>query len=183
MQFLMRMGKTSIQAACWAACLDAVISCWITSVLSVFVTASWLLQEPLNGVCTSRSCGRSTPCNLLSPPTEALLPGYGFCYSQCGVSNVPQLIWGGRYLSSLAQKAALVPDSDVWGRPKAQWLVFSFLSQEKDFCGVSLCCQIEHHVPALFLKLLSDLIFASLTRDPKCRTAKGIFPNTWQKDC
>lgn len=60
-------------------------------------------------------------------------------------------------------------------------------SQEKDCSAVSpsvaCSCQIEHCVPTLLLKVLSDLIVASLTRDPKCHTAKGIFPSTWQQDC
>lgn len=60
-------------------------------------------------------------------------------------------------------------------------------SQEKDcsavFPSVACSCQLEHCVPTLFLKLLSGLIFASLTRDPKCHTAKGAFPSTCQQDC
>lgn len=60
-------------------------------------------------------------------------------------------------------------------------------SQEKDCSAVSpsIACgfQMEHCVSTLLMKLLCDLIFASLTRDLECHTAKGIFPSMWQQDC
>lgn len=53
-------------------------------------------------------------------------------------------------------------------------------SQEKDCSAVSpsiACgCQMEHCVSTLLLKLLCDLIFASLTRDPKCILPKVSSP-------
>ena len=113
--------------------------------------------------------------------------GCGFCCcSVCCIGRVTQIIWGGRFLFFSTEGSFGPRLRDVRLAKGTATCVF-LSSQEKDCSAVSpsAACsrQVEHFVPTLFLKLLSDLIFASLTRDPKCHTAKGIFPSTPQEDC
>lgn len=133
-QSLVRMGKASIQAAHWAASLDAVISCWITSMFSVFATASEAPSGAFECLLQRQDPRQTYWLHLFhSPPavSRSFLGCRFCCCSVCWLGDVPQLIWGGTHFSSLAQGVALVPDSEMWGRQKAQQLVFSFHLRKK----------------------------------------------------
>lgn len=112
--------------------MDAVISCWMTSVFSVFATAS---PSGAFECLLQRQILWQVYCLLLflSPPavSHSFLGCRFCCCSVHWLGSVPQLIQGGRHFSSLAQGVALVPDSEMWGRQKAQQLVFSFHLRKK----------------------------------------------------
>lgn len=130
-QSLVRMGKTSIPAACWAASLDAVISCWITSVFSAFATASQAPSGAFECLLQRQVLWQMYCLHLLLSPPAVSHSFLGCRFCCCSVCWVPQFIWGGRYFSSLAQGVALVPDPEMWGRQKAQQLVISFHLRKK----------------------------------------------------
>lgn len=117
------MEKTNTQTACWAVCLDAgQLQCYQCLQLQVRV-----LQGLLDGCCASRSWKRSTTCICYCLLQLWVTPSWAVgCAAAQRVELAMHLTSLGVGDISLAQKAALVPDSEMWARPKAQWLVFFF---------------------------------------------------------